>query len=142
METIIEKTHKKARKLHSCQMFTGKESFGELMNLFLSPQGIEFCQKNNFPDMALMREFKAQGAGLYGIYIDAGDIRLADTETVCLAGNTSAELSFDDPMERHVVVLMHGAKAHIKATGYAVVFVYASKDCTVIKTVKDNAKIL
>ena len=60
METIIEKTHKKARKLHSCQMFTGKESFGELMSLFLSPQGIEFCQKNNFPDMALMREFKAQ----------------------------------------------------------------------------------
>ncbi len=142
METIIEKTHKKARKLHSCQMFTGKESFGELMSLFLSPQGIEFCQKNNFPDMALMREFKAQGAGLYGIYIDAGDIRLSDTETVCLAGNTNAELSFDDPMGKHVVVLMHGAKANITASGYSVVFVYATKDCTINKTIKDFAKIL
>lgn len=142
MGTIIEKTYKEARKLHSCPLFTGKESFAELMRLFLSPQGIEFCQKNHFPGMGLMLEFKAQGASDYGIYIDSGKMYLSDAEKICLVGNTEAELIYNDPAKRHVVILMHGAKAHITATGFAVVFVYAENGCEINKTVQGFAKVL
>lgn len=142
METIIEKTYREARKLHSCPLFTGKESFAELMRLFLNSQGIEFCQKNQFPDMELMREFKGYGVDKYGIHIDAGMISLKNEDKICIVGNTEAELSYDDPSKRHTVVLMHGAKARIIASGYAVVFVYASNGCSVSKTVQGFAKIL
>ena len=142
LELLLSRTYSKSVRLGACDRFVQCGNMEEISNLLFSPQGIEFCTKRNFPDVNLMRGFKAYDAEGYGIYIDSGDISLSDKSKICLVGNTCAELTFDDPMESHTVVLLHGAKAHIKATGYAVVFVYASKDCTVIKTVNDNAKIL
>lgn len=89
-----------------------------------------------------MREFKAQGASDYGIHIDSEKVSLTNAERICLVGNTDAELIYNDPEKRHVVILMHGAKAHITATGFAVVFVYAENGCEINKTVHDFAKIL
>lgn len=142
METIIERTYKKAKKLKSCNLFTGKENFDELIHLFLSPQGIEFCQKNGFPDMELMNEYKCLEVQKYGIYINAEKIKLSNVERICLVGNTDAELYFDDPTKRHVIILMHGAKASIKAVDYSVVFVYAMDDCKIVREVKNNASIM
>lgn len=133
----------KAAKQHGyvCPRFQGTENPEQLMRLFLTPQGVEFCQKHNFPDIDTLRTFRGLDAARHGIYIDAGHIVLRNVKQVALIGNTVAELQYDDPAKRHEVILMHGAKAHIVATGWAVVSVVKG-NCEVITEIKDRAKIL
>lgn len=118
----ITNIYKRAKQLDVCSMFTGTENSVELMQLMLTPQGIEFCTKNSFPELPLMREFKGVTAEELGIYIDT-DCELNNVPKVILAGNTHAQLNYNDPSKRHEVVLMHGAKAEIRASNWAVVFV-------------------
>ncbi len=116
----IKDIHKEAEKLNACKKFTGNESLNEVIRLFLSAQGIEFCLKNNFPSLATFKQFK--DLERFNIYVDAGKVKLKNSEKVVLIGNTKAVLKYDDPTKRHQVVLMHGAKADITADNFAVVF--------------------
>lgn len=136
-----ENLFKEAQKLGVCPMLQGSENAQQLMELFLSPQGTEFCLKNNFPDRKTFRSFRGLEAARNGIFIDAGPIHLQDRERIALIGQTDAELCYEDPTKRHVVILMHGAKARITAKGYAVVFVY-NQGGQVETDAQDYAKIL
>lgn len=130
-----------AAKYRACNMFKGNESLEQIIRLFTSPQGIEFCLNHHFPDIGTIRRFKQYGVERYGVYIDAGRIRLANERTVVLIGNTSACLSYDAPC-RHDVILMHGAQVSIHASAWAVVSVAGEDGCQVIKKTTDRAMIL
>lgn len=90
------------------------------MRLLLTPQGTEFCTKNNFPSMEQLREFRGKKAESMRIYIDT-DVELTNPVKVFLAGS-KAILHFDT-IGRYNVILMYGAEAEIHASNYAVVFV-------------------
>ncbi|MEG1539899.1 MAG: hypothetical protein RR383_08155 [Muribaculaceae bacterium] len=137
----IQNIRKEARRIHSCELFKGTENEEELIRLFLSPQGQEFCVKNNFPDVTTFKDTFPH-ATEYGIHIDKGNIQLTDCAMTVLIGNTHAELTYSDSSKRHEVILMHGASATIHAEDWAVVFVTVGVRCKVIKAVKDNALIL
>ena len=130
-----------AEKYRACTMFKGTEDLEQIIRLFTSPQGVEFCQKYHFPDITTLRRFKQYDVERYGIYIDAGHIRLENDRTVVLIGKTSACLSYDSK-GRHEVILMHGAQASIQASAWAVVFVSGEHGCQVIKKATDRAMIL
>ena len=130
-----------AEKYRACTMFKGTEDLEQIIRLFTSPQGVEFCQKYHFPDITTLRRFKQYDVERYGIYIDAGHIRLKNERTVVLIGKTSACLSYDSN-GRHEVILMHGAQASIQASAWAVVFVSGEHGCQVIKKATDRAMIL
>lgn len=132
---------KEAVAFNVCAMFKGTETPDELMRLFLSVQGLEFCVKNRFPTLEMWRSGYKEIASKYNIFIDAGDIRIANQPKVVLIGDTQAELVYDNSLQRHEVVVMHGAKAKIKASGYAVVFV-TSADGEIERDITGNAKIL
>lgn len=137
MEAI--KIYNQAQKLGVCRMLTGKESPRELMRLLLTPQGIEFCTKNQFPSLDVFRDYSCPMAERYGIYVDQ-TIELINPLKVVLVGpQTHATLTYDDPTQRHEVILMHGATAKIEAHAWAVVFVTGQgAQCTTT----DNARIL
>lgn len=130
-----------AEKYRACSMFKGSESLEQLVALYTSPQGMEFCKSRRFPDMAALRRFKPYGVERFGVYIDAGPIRLHNAPRVVLLGDTTAALSYDNG-ERHEVFLMHGARAAITASGWAVVFVTSGEGCAVSKTQRERAMIL
>lgn len=130
-----------AEKYRACRMFKGSENLEQLIALFTSPQGMEFCQSRHFPDMDTLRRFKAYDVERFGVYIDAGQIDLHNAPKAVLIGNTSATLSYDNP-GAHEVFLMHGAEAAITASGWALVFVTGEEGCTVVKTEKKGARIL
>ena len=128
-----------ANRLGACSLLHGTESKEDLMRLLLTPQGTEFCTKNNFPSLEGLREFKGDKAEGLGIYIDT-DTVLTNPVKTFLAGSTKAALYFDT-IGRYNVILMHGAKAEIHARNYAVVFVKNSGGEVVID--KDStAKVL
>lgn len=134
------KLYNEAKKFGVCSLLTGKETTAELMRLIFTPQGIEFCTKFNFPDINTFLQYKGTEAKQNGIYIDT-DTKLHNVEHVLLVGNTNAVLTYDDPTKSHHVILMHGAKAKIKASGYAVVFVNNAGGEIDTQT-NDNALIL
>lgn len=97
METnaIIKQIYSQARQLGCCDLFKGTEDFEALVRLFRSPQGVEFCMNNHFPNTATFRLFKPLRPEQYGIYIDAGNITLTNPDKAILIGRTTAR------QERH-----------------------------------------
>ena len=132
-----EEFFKIANRLGACRLLHGTESKEELMRLLLTPQGTEFCTKNNFPSMEQLREFRGKKAESMGIYIDT-DVELTNPVKVFLAG--SKAIFHFDTIGRYNVILMHGAEAEIHASNYAVVFVKNAGG--EVKIDKDNTALI
>lgn len=130
-----------AEKYRACSMFKGTETIEEVLALFTTPQGIEFCSKHSFPTIEMCRKFKSETAERLGIFVES-DAHVENLPIVILIGKCHAELEYNDPDKRHQVVLMHGASARIKASNWAVVFVSNAGDGSVEIEATDNAKVL
>jgi len=142
MEQIIQQIYKQARLLGACELFTGKErTLEDIVHLFVTPQGIEFCINNHFPNMETFRLFKPYKIERFGIYIDAGTITLHNPKQAILIGNTVATIN-NDTLDAHEVILLHGAKAVVNASGWAVCKAIVAEDCYIDSNVTDNAIIL
>lgn len=139
--TKEEQIYNQAQKKGACPLLKGTENTDELISLFFTPQGIEFCTKHNFPTMEILSRFKGAYAADRGIYVDT-PVRLKNPARIALFGKkTIASIKYDDNTKRHEVIVMYGAKVKIEASGYAVVFV---TNCggDVEAIAKDNAVIL
>lgn len=133
--------HNLAEKYRVCDMFKGTEDLQGIIRLFTSTQGLEFCMRYHFPNIATLRLFKRYNVEKYGIYIDAGAITLKNPTRAILIGRTSATINCDT-LKKHEVVLLHGANAIVNASKWSVVFVKAEQGCTFIKNPSENALIL
>lgn len=139
--TKEDRIYVQAKKLGICPVMKGGENTEELIRLFFTPQGVEFCSKHNFPSMSELEPFRGIKAERNGFYINTPVIA-KNLEKIALFGiETVAELEYDDPTKRHEVVVMHGASVKIKASGYAVVFV-TNAGGTVETDIRDSAKVL
>lgn len=127
-----------AQKLADCTMFKGTEDLEQLIRLMFTPQGIEFLTKYNFPDLATFRKFKKYHPERYGVYIDCGEISLSEARRVFLVGNSSATLNYWETAGNRVY-LMHGARASIVASGYAVIKIEHDAKSNVSYITKDKA---
>ena len=127
-----------AQKLADCTMFKGTENLEQLIRLMFTPQGIEFLTRYNFPDLATFRKFKKYHPERYGVYIDCGEISLSEARRVFLVGNSSATLNYRETAGNRVY-LMHGARASIVASGYAVVKIENDAKSSVSYITKDKA---
>lgn len=142
-QSRCEKSHNYdlARKLGTCQMFTGEESMEEMINLMFSPQGAEFLTANNFPDIATFRRFKKYHPEQFGVYIDAGEISLSEARKVFLVGNTTARLKYAQTQGNRLI-LMCGATALIEASGYCVLKIEKDDKSNVEVNVSGHAKVM
>jgi hypothetical protein len=139
--TREQRVYTEAKKAGACPLITGKEDVDSLMKLFFTPQGTEFCIKYNLPTMETLRLFRGMQAARGGFYIDV-PVKLKNPGNIALFGrDTLAELEYNDVGVRHQVVLMHGARAKITASGYAVVFIFNAGG-GVEADEKDRAKII
>jgi len=109
------KVIEEAIRLGACRKASRISSFDELVGLFLSPQGIEFCIENNYPNIEYFRSVK-QDAEAFDIYVD--ETISLDRSVVLVNSNAKLHLS---GCRLYHVVLMHNSKAEITANNYAVV---------------------
>lgn len=142
VEDIINQIYAQTKIIGQCGAMTGTEDFAAICRLFKSAIGVEYCIEHHFPNMATLRMFKPYNPEQYGIYIDAGVITLKNPRQVLLCGRTSATINCDSLEHRHEVILMHGAKAVVNASKWAVCSVTVEQGCSVIKNTSDNAIIL
>lgn len=114
----------------ACAKSNGVSDWKSLTWLFFTPQGREFCEENNFPSLEMFQGMK-ENVSEYGVLVDAGRVSRRNDANVGLVGDTSAELVYDDNTVVHKVILMHGAKAKIKASRYAVILLVNIGNCEV-----------
>lgn len=131
---------KSASLFGACSKSNGVSDWKSLVWLFFSPQGREFCEENNFPSLEMFQGMK-EHVEEYGVYVDSGEVERSNDANIGLVGNTSATLTFDDNAVVHKVILMHGAKATIKASRYAVILLVNVGNCDV-KIEKDETVVI
>lgn len=141
VKDIITKIYEQAKQLGACDLFKGDEDLEGIITLLKSPQGIEFCSKHHFPNVATFRLFKPFKPERYGVYIDAGVVTLKNAEHVVLIGRTVGVLQYDQS-GRHVVTVLQGATANVLASNWSVVRVDGVPEAKVIKSTSGNAIIL
>ncbi|WP_106830067.1 hypothetical protein [Parabacteroides pacaensis] len=124
----------------ACSNSSGVTNWKSLVWLFFSPQGREFCENNKFPSLEMFQGMK-EHVHEYGVFVDAGNIRRENDTNIGLIGNTTAELIYSGVESVHKVILMHGAKAFIKASNYAVIVLVNIGNCDV-KIEKDNTVVI
>jgi hypothetical protein len=139
--TKEQQIYNEVNKVGQCGLLKGTENTDELIKLFFTPQGKEFCTTYNIPSLEAFRGFRGIQAARGGFYIDT-PVKAKNLPRVALIGSeTVAELEYDDSTKGHEVILMHGAKAKITASGWAVVFVNNAGG-EIETVINDNAKIL
>ena len=141
MKNLIHQIHAQAQLLGQCGKFTGSEDLNGIIDLFTSPQGVEFCLAHHFPSLNTLAMFKPFDVHEKGVFINYGGLTISDRHRVVLIGRTAATTTCGDNVG-YGIMLMHGAKAVINASNWAVVSVNADKGCQVIKNVSGNALIL
>jgi hypothetical protein len=143
MKELIANIYAQAKQLNACDKFTGKEqTLEDIVKLFKSPQGIEFCLKNYFPSTTTLRMFKQYDTAKYDIYIDAGNITLNNPRKAIIIGHTTATINCSGVKERHEIVAMRGAKVIVNARDWAVVSCNGDSGCSWIKNTSSNAIII
>ena len=130
----------RASEFGACNRSSKVSDWKSLSWMFFTPQGREFCEENNFPTHAMFREMKDDVAQ-YGVFVDCGDVQIANEGNVSLIGETSAELTYSGTTKVYKVILMHGAKARIRASNYAVILLVNIGKCEV-EIVKDSTVII
>lgn len=121
---------KSASLLGACNKSNGVSDWKSLAWLFFTPQGREFCERNNFPSLVMFRGMKEHAAA-FGVFVDQGELVRSNDVNIGLIGRTFATLTYDDNTEVHKIILMHGAKVRIKASHYAVILVVNIGNCEV-----------
>lgn len=107
----------------ACEKSSKATDWKSLTWLIFTPQGVEFCEKHNFPSLEQFRAINGSELSLFGVHVDKGLVK-TDNADVVLIGGTRGEMVFDDSSRVHKVIVMHGAEAFIVARNYAVVRVY------------------
>lgn len=127
---------KAALSLGACDGSNGVTDWKSLCWLFFSPQGREFCEERNFPSIGM---FRGMGDNVrpYGVHVDSGEISVSNPGNIALIGDTEGVLTINDNTRAHRIVLMHGGKARIKASNYAVILIVNVGGCEVVMD-KDN----
>ena len=139
MKTVDE-IMQSASLLGACAKSNGVSDWRSLTWLFFTPQGREFCEDNNFPSLEMFQGMR-DNISEFNILVDAGNVSRVNDVNVGLIGNTSGQLVYNDNTVVHKVVLMHGAKASIKASDYAVILLVNIGNCEV-EIEKDNTVVI
>ena len=124
----------------ACEKSKGASDWNTLAWLFFTPQGLEFCEENNFPSLETFREMDSSISD-FGVFVDKGEITRSNDSNIALIGNTEGRLVFDDNTKIHKVVLMHGAKAFLAIRNFAVVRLINIGDCEVHFS-KDKSSVI
>lgn len=109
----------RAINLGACNKAGTASDWRSLSWLFFSPQGREFCRKNNYPTLDMFREMKGN-TDPYNVYIE-DDVKLLNSDVAIISG--TAELTYHGTDKSYKVILMHGGNARIKIGNYAVVII-------------------
>lgn len=122
---------REAARRGACSYLHGIDDMETLVSRFSDVPVWEFCIGHDFPALDVWRDIDESVRRRHGIHVDEGRISLRNPESAILAGATDAELHFGGDARAYMVFVLQGAKARIRAGGFAVVFVKAAASASI-----------
>lgn len=139
---MIQLIKQQAKRIGACPLIGEIKDKDTLLSSFFSPQGREFCERYNFPSIELFRQIKPEITEDMAVFVDFGQFTRSNDKDIALIGETCGELIFDENKTVHKIILMHGAKAVIKVSNYAVLLIVNIGGCEVTINKDETARIL
>lgn len=139
--TILQRAIHQCKLAGACELLRPNMTPTELCHLLCTPQGEEFILKG-LPTLSLWRligeGYKALLAQ-HHIYLDAGYLELdGETTRLIAIGATHLRITADQP-KLYNATLIHGARADVLATNWAVVSVERDNNSQSCIVCTDNA---
>lgn len=133
----LEQEIKKFLGKHACERYEKTDTLKDIIRKWHEPFGVEFCQKFNYPDIALIRRCKDEFEQ-YGVYVDRKDLIVENQDVILF--NCIAELHYKRPEKRYSVILYADNIVTLSAKEYAFVVCdkISEKNSVMIDT-DDNA---
>ena len=123
---IIEELLAGAKAQGACRKAGNIQNLDQLVELYLSPQGLEFCINNNYPSPEQWQAIK-EGWGetelaKRKVYInDPHLVNDANPGSIILVGEkTEAYITASGADRIQTIIALHGAKAHVTGREYSV----------------------
>lgn len=139
--TTLQKAIHQCKLAGACNLLRLGMSPTELCQLLRTPQGTEFILKG-LPTLSLWRLIGEEYKDLlaqHHIYLDAGYLELdGQTTRIIAIGATHLRITANQP-KLYNVTLIHGAKADVLATNWAVVSVERDSNSQAYIACTDNA---
>lgn len=137
---LFEQLRSHALQLGACELIHQANTAEDWANLFFSIQGKEFCMQHAFPSIEELLPLK-EVLLPYNIFIDCKkEISINQAGNYLLMGSSVANVHISAPQALHLN-LMHGAKARISASDYAVLFINRTPDSLIHIDKDETAKI-
>lgn len=127
IETIL----KKAESLGACGKTRNVACMDDLAELLFSPQGMEFCSGKGFPTIGDLGMIPSDELERNGVYFNSGVVTAVNRKRLAAIGGTVLNAVYDGDAESYTVFLLHGGKAVISASGYAVVSIHGEGEVSV-----------
>lgn len=115
-------------------------TWGELVERFYDPKVLEFCEEKKYPTIDMLSDIPDGEQVRNSLFIN----RNGETNKhhVLVAGDSAVTVLCSGADEVYKIVLMHGARATVKASDYAVVHIVEIGEGTRVKFVNaDNTVI-
>lgn len=126
-------------------MVKGDENLHQLLDLFLTPKGIEHCTKYNLPTLEVIESIPLEELNSHPrlqVILNGGNCTAQPKETLVLIGATNCHVEVPQLQDKTTeIILLHGATLHLTATNYAVVQVTKAEGCEVSFTADETAKV-
>ena len=123
---IIEELLAGAKAQGACRKAGKIKDLDQLVELYLSPQGLEFCINNNYPSpeqwQAIKEAWGETELAKRNVYINEPHL-VVDTNpgNIILVGEkTEAYITASGANRTQTIIALHGAKAHVTGSDYAV----------------------
>lgn len=104
----------------ACSRSREARNITSISKLVFTAQGREYIRNNNYPTLDIFRALKRK-IEKNNIYVD-GNIH-ATNKSVVIVGDSTATLNYTGLADRYKVIILHGAKAKINVSDYAVVLI-------------------
>lgn len=142
MDIQLQKAIRQCQLGGACDKLTSEMTLEELCTLSHTPQGREFILKG-IPTLETYRLFKGYHLEQYGIFLDSGKVTIdpPTTKSIIAIGDTSITYNASG-LALYCVTLLHGAKASITASDWAVVKVESDPHSTYTATTREHAILL
>lgn len=122
--TILDTIKAQARALSACERLEAVQSERELIDLFFTPQGLEFCQTNDYCPM--VEDLQALALDSRVLIKPEQNRPITTQPTMLIAGGGNYYLTYKkrDDGAAHTLVLARGASATLLLSRGALLNVY------------------
>ena len=136
---MLEDEIKKFLAKHACERFENTDTVARIMRKWHEPYGIEFCRNMHYPDIELIRKYKAEFEK-YNVFVDRNDLVLENVDVILF--NCVATLNYKLPVKRYSVILYADNVVTITAKEYAFVICNQMNDKNTVVVDSDNKSIV